>query len=357
MKKTELFFIFIFVCIISTPLVAMLFGHKNELITENRLLAEAPPIKSIFKSKYLLRLDKYLEDNFSFRTELLKFKELLTVQIDGYSNENVLEGREGWLFYRGENNLLDYQNDRPFTSEEVKLWVKYIELQIMNAKKIGAQFLFMVTPNAHTIYGDSYLPKWIKKRGKISRLDQLASALQEAEIGIIDPRKRLLAEKKDHKLYHQTDTHWTEMGAYFGYIELMKGLRLIPIPLSHFFIAEMEAGHLDLTVMLGPLPIKEKFQKLIPNFQRRAKTFTVLRGGFYEDVISKCESCDDLRAVVFRDSFMKDMIPFLSEHFRRVYYRWTYQIDWDLIKNENPKVIVQQLVERALFNLPPPIVN
>jgi hypothetical protein len=58
------------------------------------------------------------------------------------------------------------------------------------------------------------------------------------------------------------------------------------------------------------------------------------------------------RAVMFHDSFGAHLIPYLSEHFRRIVYAWErpdYPVfDGALVERERPDVVIQQIVERKL---------
>jgi hypothetical protein len=59
-----------------------------------------------------------------------------------------------------------------------------------------------------------------------------------------------------------------------------------------------------------------------------------------------------LRAVVFHDSFMRALHPFLSEHFVRVVYDWRRQPDVRLIETERPDVVIHEVAERFLMGPP-----
>lgn len=61
-------------------------------------------------------------------------------------------------------------------------------------------------------------------------------------------------------------------------------------------------------------------------------------------------------ALIFRDSFSTWLIPWLSEHFRRV--RWEWLDDFQppfsgqLVEEENPEVVIEILAERKLLLAP-----
>lgn len=353
-KRLHRLFVISFFVLMWIPLFVMVLGYKSTTINENRALAPMPKVSDFMTSKYLFKLDRYLEDNFGLRAELLYLRERLSILVDGFNSENVLEGKDGWLFYRGENNILDYQNAEPFTQAQLNLWRDYLLAQRQKANAIGAEFFFVVTPNAHTIYGDLYLPDWVEKKNSQSRLDQLVAELLVENFKIIDPRALLLKMRAQYGLYFRTDSHWTDLGAYFGYVELMRQMGETPKDLSEFDSVDAFAESLDLAAMLGPIPKRDEFKKLMPKKGWTAVTNIKPKLSAQDDLVSVCESCGTKRAVIYRDSFMKAMQPFLSEHFNYAYYIWSYRPDWKTIEKEKPQIIIQQVVERVLFNLPPP---
>src|SRR5205807_940608 len=58
-------------------------------------------------------------------------------------------------------------------------------------------------------------------------------------------------------------------------------------------------------------------------------------------------------AIILRDSFGELLIPFLSEHFARATWSWTYGFPQDLIEREHPDVVIQEMAERKLMVVTP----
>ena len=59
------------------------------------------------------------------------------------------------------------------------------------------------------------------------------------------------------------------------------------------------------------------------------------------------------RAVIFRDSFASALAPFLSEHFSRAVYLWQNDFDADIVLQEHPDVVIQEIVGRHLYEFIP----
>ena len=59
--------------------------------------------------------------------------------------------------------------------------------------------------------------------------------------------------------------------------------------------------------------------------------------------------------VMFRDSFAVDLVPHLSEHFRRSTYVWKWNVDAALFKavvrKEKPQIVIDECGERRLYFL------
>ena len=55
------------------------------------------------------------------------------------------------------------------------------------------------------------------------------------------------------------------------------------------------------------------------------------------------------RAVMYRDSMAIPLIPLLSENFSRIAYVSSARLDPALILREKPDVVIEQMVERAMF--------
>lgn len=328
----------------------MITGIESQIsVNENRKEIVAPSLSEIRSKDFIPRMDEYLKNNFPLRPYLLYIEWYLSRILKSPTSNKVLIGKDGWLFYRGEKNLEDYQNSNILTRAEIQKWVHYVKVQRLKAEKIGAKFIFMIAPNAHTIYGDLYLPEWVSKKNKVSRTDQLKEALKKEGIDLVDPRSALLKRRLNENLYHKTDTHWTSLGAYYGTQELLKRLNLKLSDLSEYNLRKETKEHLDLALMLGPVPMKEDVITLIPKNGPKAKIIETQIPNSQPRIDSKCETCGNLRAVIYRDSFMTAMVPFISENFKSVKYIWKRSLNWDVIAKEKPDYVIQEIVERALM--------
>jgi len=53
--------------------------------------------------------------------------------------------------------------------------------------------------------------------------------------------------------------------------------------------------------------------------------------------------------VMFRDSFMTNVLPWIAESFGRGVYLWEDGFDTKLVESEHPAIVIQELAQRKLM--------
>lgn len=368
-RRAQLVIVVVFFTLLAVPHVDELSKRASSgPSSEKRGLARMPD-RSLFLSsfsQYTKQFERFYNDAFGLRNSLIWWNNWLRLVI---FNESAVPatrvGRDGWLFYSGEWVLEDYENVMPLKSEEMDAIMRGIEKRRSWLAARGIELVILAVPEKHTIYGE-YLPPRIGKLGSESRLDQLARELKDhPEITFIDSRDALLKAKSVGRLYHRTDSHWNDLGAFFAYRLLMERLaqRFPSVPahgLEDYTVTTTVGDGGDLAGLLSLKDvIHEERIALVPKFASRAVDAVrpypdpvdpALYPG--RDMVVKETGDPTLpKALVFRDSFSAALIPFLAESFQSVVLVWTF--DWlpDLIEQEKPDVVIIECVERYLTGL------
>src|SRR5208282_1109582 len=104
------------------------------------------------------RIDAFLGDHFGLREVLIRAHKDLTKPLLGFGNSSVLVGRDGRLFYLGQEAV---QQSAGLLVRDHRVSDTADLLARMNAalKARGVGFLVAVPPNAASIYADD-LPNW-----------------------------------------------------------------------------------------------------------------------------------------------------------------------------------------------------
>jgi len=314
--------------------------------------------------EYPKQFEAYFNDHFGCRNALIRMKTSITVRYLGaVSSPEVMKGKEGWLFFTGDEVLQNccYANV-PFSTKQLAQWQMSLEEKQKWFTKEGIRFLLVIVPNKHTIYAE-YLPSWITKIGKESRLDQFVEHMKaNSEVEIIDLREVLFPAKQRCRLYHRTDTHWNDYGGFIGYHEIMLSLSewfpgAEPIPESEFILHKEIGLGGDLVWMLGQRhSIKEERWTMTPKTERLARkvppgeTLLTLRPWKEKKkpVVFESPFGHINRAIFIGDSMMSSLTPFLAQHFGRLVIVSQVTIDTELIALENPNVVVLEMGERSL---------
>ncbi len=365
-KATDVVLIALFGLVIWLPAADSIFRlDKSRSLVEKRELAEKPvfSLRSEDMLKYPRRYEAYFNDHFGYRIWLIRVHHRTKFQLLGMTpSPSVMIGKEGWYFYARERVVEYYRATIPFSEEQLAEWQQVLEERRNWLAERGIRFLFVIPPGKHTLYAE-YLPDWMTRVGKKSRLDQFLEHMQaSSDVEILDLRDAFFEAKKRERIYHRTDTHWNDVGVFVACREII--LRLSkwfpaakPSPESDFTCKRVLGPGLDLARMLGQQKsIKEEMLVLVPKKPRLAQRVDAAdiaamqrckkRG---ETIVTECENGQIPRAVMFRDSMAVALVPFLSEHFGRIVYLWTYGWEAEIIERERPDVVIYEMGERQFM--------
>lgn len=330
--------------------------------TENRMLAEKPIVNFNNLDYYPSRYEKYYNDNFSLRNQMVGLRSLIigkTFQMSPLPDK-VIFGKEDWLFsvkneldlYRGTNLLSEKDVDR--ITNEILYRKNYLD-----KKNIG--LYFVIVPTKYTVYPE-YLPNAVDKLNRITRTDQVVQALRENSIDVLDLRDTLINAKNNDLLYYKTDNHWNALGCFIGCRSIINTIKKdypeIPaLNLADYNITletrgggnaaemiNMQSDFSDIGYVLMPkvAPMVRK----VPNYGYPVPQYFPYLNE-YEMVYETAN--DSLPNLLFiRDSFGNSAIPFIRHRFNRsvfIFDNWLYRSNEHIIENEQPDIVVYMVLE------------
>jgi len=357
----------VFVSLIALPFALTMVGVDGaDPGAENRTMAPFPARPSSWRSlsTFGADLSRWFDDHFAFRSTLVRWHGRARLFWLGASpSTSVIVGRDGWLFYGDDAGAEDYVSATPFTSRELDDWRRTLVHAQDTLASRDAAFVFTVAPDKHAVYPE-YMPASLRQAGPATRTQQLFEYLSaKSDVAAVDLRPVLLEAKTRERVYHLTDTHWNDRGAFAAYQRLIEEVRrqLPTVPpawtRADFTDRTRVVDGLDLAGMIGLTRVlDETTLELVPRRPRAAHVVeppgappTAEEGRLVTEIPGSTLP----RAVVVRDSFASALVPFLSEHFSRVVYLWQNYVDAGVIDEERPQVVIQEIVGRHLMSVAP----
>ena len=202
-----------------TPLVVGIVrpDGPEAILKEGRYLA-APPAAPESAEDWLglpKETDAYLRDHFGLRQVLIRAHKDITRPLLGVGNDSVLIGRDGRMFYLGEETVRESAGlilrDRRVADQTDMVQRMYEELR---ARKI--QFLVAAPPSASTIYQQD-LPLWAQNHGRPTEYDLFLADLAAKGVPAVDLRPVVKQARASGPVFYMHDTHWTARGALAAY--------------------------------------------------------------------------------------------------------------------------------------------
>jgi len=204
------------------PLLQQMLHFINvEKLQENRNMRRMPTgivfIQLYLKgTDYSRAFEQYYNDNFGFRDFLIRVKNQLDYSVwglkEGYSDE-LLIGKEGYLYYRGELEVEQAISDRMSDAQIEKAVGHFKKLQSSLRQK-GTQLVVLPIEIKNQIYPE-YLPSNSIVRKNPNSYERLMTRLRQVpELVVVEATPILLESKKIQPVYYKTDSHWNDFGAY-----------------------------------------------------------------------------------------------------------------------------------------------
>lgn len=347
----KIYYIIIFIIILLFP--SMKIDDKINDFRENRKLQEKS--KLIKDGRLNLNFGKeteqWLNDHFHKRRQIIKIYEKINKKLIGrVENNSAFMGKDKWLFYKGDNSIINFQNINLYSEKELEKIEKNLKLRKEWLNNQGIKYYIFIVPDKNKIYGE-YYPSYIQKINQYGRAQQLKDFLKSKEIEIVYPIAELLEKKKEGLLYYKTDTHWNSYGAFIGYQELMKKIKkdfsnITILDMKNCMLTEKNYNGGDLAGMLN-VDLK-LYQDIMYKEFIYDYTYKYLKNEGRNGVIVKSKK--SLKVLMFRDSFTSAMEPYISESFGDVEYIWDHNFNnyQNKIITEKPDIVIHEIVERYI---------
>jgi alginate O-acetyltransferase complex protein AlgJ len=364
----------VFLISLVLPTIVMITGlDRRHAAGENRAFAARPKLEDLTKRPgfFLFTLKSYIQDHFGFRSQLVSLHSTVSIDVLRCSpSANVLLGQDGWLFQANEQVIDDYRRVRPWSPEQLAAWVDVFETRRKWLADRDIAYYLTIAPNTHTIHSEN-LPSRIRQvPDRPSRVDQLQLALASTPIRYVDARAALLESAAEvGRLYHRTDTHWNDLGAFAAARSLLDRLRtdfpeagITDLTRSDFELTREPVPGGDLAGLIGRAdtmteewfrlqPLQPRRAIFTPSLAEQEKHFRVLGDQSHTAVVPNHPGPT---VVIMRDSFGTAILPFLAESFARTRFEWVDEwFDEKAVEAERPSIVIQEITERFLMRPPP----
>lgn len=378
-KTSAWVFTVLIVIALLIPLVGMIWTPNNTT-SENRELAEFPALFTDdgFNVNFLSEAGTYFTDHFAYRENLVDADaRLFSSVFDISTADNVILGRDGWLYYAG--TLSDYQDKQPLRERQARNIAHNLRMLQDWCIAQGASFVFTVAPDKNALYGanmPAYYPEVTN-----DDMALLAGWLEAYGVNTVDMHE--VMQDAEGVQYFLRDSHWSDKGALLGHDAIAEALGLETAGIGIADLTELDDYIGDLNRMLYPvsaIPETDWYATGVNDgsgatrTQRSGEYWSYLEGVDPNDgiVVTKPTEANPYAAVavangrmlMFRDSFAISLLPYFAceteqaRFDKLVPYNGLLLLDdpYDSVVVERAQRHVQDLAEEA-FIMPCPTVD
>ena len=323
-RRTKIAFLSVFLALLILPDLQMATNLiPSPLLVENRHLADPPSWNDdlIQKTK---KARLWFQDHYGFRNILIRLKTQMDVSIFGTS-DRVAIGEDGWLFQRDvmvEEDLVEKLSPR----EWQRILEKLKEMRATLADR-GITLLIVTNEMKDEIYHEK-LPPSLRDRPRRQHFRDFRAQLSQIfGDNYIDAEPILLAAKKNRQVFHKTDIHWNDTGAFElarTVVDRIAALEGRPLPFWHYplNIEIRRSNGSEAMFMPTFLPPTEQALYIAGNYPQVAFSVAPKKGPFDSVLEIKAPDADVLPPIAwYGDSFSDGMERAGSRDYFQTYYR------------------------------------
>ena len=330
-------------------------GEQRVSETENRMLSSYPSlvIDGKWNPFFPKEFETWLQDNLRGRTVMVELFSTLQYNLfDRVVKSDVLQGKNGWLFYKDDNSIREYQHLNLLSEETANAYAVKMQELSGYLQERGIAFYYLQCFDKESIYPDA---------------DQILDILRsDTEVNTISVKERM-KQLSDEQIYfpYSDLTHWNEKGAYEGYRCLMQAVchdfSQVQILEENDYEIEQVQRETNLYGFSYPFEeyapiyrIKKQMASEITDETQEKWAFLQYKEHTHEYINPTCRN--DLRMLLIGDSFIRQFIKDdIAEGFAH-----TLSVDWlnisildEVIAVYQPDIVVFESAESALKDTVP----
>lgn len=347
MKKNNFYRIYtaVFMGICLVPAVLTPF-MKSDASKEKRQLAEFPSVKTEegkLNFEFFDEFESYFSEHFAFRQQLVTADGRLKSALAKTSADNdVIVGKDGWLYY-GET-INDFLRIDTLSETEINNIANNLRIIGDYCSVKNADFIFFAAPNKNTVYPENMPYNYVPSDNE-SNLERLTAKLSGTNF-YFDMKSALLGLESPTALYHKTDTHWNNFGAYAAHTMLMNKLDKGSCGTGNGWYIEYDRLG-DLAAMLYPAE-EAKDMQLHNDYEFKYEYTSRFRG--LDDIsITTSNPDSEGNLLMYRDSYGEAILPYMAEMFETA--EFSRAVPYNLQNVSDGDSVIIELVERNLGNL------
>lgn len=278
---------------------------------------------------------------------------------------NVWVGKNSHIFYSGTYGFLVGNEADMSSLNSLKTYITnktITEIQKATGKK--TKLIYAIIPDPATAYYDEHnfsvaAPTKSAMQSFVKEIDGCHEDVYALDLFSV------MRAHKDDRIYFSTDTHYTEFGAYYVYLDIMKRVRethksakVRTIENGDYTVEYIDVPGGDMCGMAG-MSMNEVVPFFIANFTDTGSYYLSKRadgiksagfgpGGWQQN--SELQNSSNPTCYFLGDSYGCYILPFIGANFSKVWTNpgvlWSYSLDKNILQQNKPDYVILLVCQR-----------
>ncbi len=355
---------------VSYPFVKRYIDTENY---ENRELAEKPELSVTSVTEYPAAYEAWFDDHLPYKNQLQFINRALDLVVfHSLDSDQVLLGKDEWLFYKAAECIDNYRGIYSYSENELKEMEENLRFVWEWFQAKGIELVISIVPNKAEVYS-RFMPDDIQVVNPVSLSQQAVEYIQQnTDVPVLYDLDGLQTASERYQVYCKYDTHWNYIGGYYG-AKAILGLLGKKLPEctedmvvewseSVFKAAPQQRGTTyDLSMMAGLPHLLDvrRDKKYMVNYKPEVQyEFESLES--FSDIDTMhytSDAADQRRVMMVCDSFGNLDMPYIAKEFAECSCIHYSRCTLDFLTEQKPDIVIFQFVERQAQRFDQTILN
>lgn len=332
----------------------IIFPQREISEMENRYLSLCPEFhwKDFLSGDFTKNFDSYTADQILGKDMFMQTNVAVNRGLGISRINDVYIGKDGCL-------IQDYQEPDSVLEENIA------DIRSFVQEHPSVEMTMLIAPNAGEIYPER-LPAFADTYPQSVIISRLQTEFGE-DLPVVDATG-VLQEHKEEYIYYKTDHHWTSLGAYYAYRELVSSMGMEPTAIEEYQrlvlnepfygslyskapVFRQESDSVELFLNPGgeytvsrPMEGTVGDSMLDLDYAGRKDKYAVFFGGNDPLTVIESNCGTGEKVLILKDSYANCLVPLLTDQFQEI-----HMMDLRYYHEDVSAYLQEQDIQRVIF--------
>lgn len=170
---------------------------------------------------YIDVLNTHFDTNKPLKKEVVLANSYIDYFVFNEVANEIYLGKDGWLFYNQSRSFENLKGKRVYNEDTINQIAQKLNLVNEWAIKNDIKFVVQIGPNRESVYPEKLGNRYDQDYSNYDIQRFASKIFEKTPLNLVNPISQFRESDIKEKLYYKRDSHWTNLGGFISYIDVL----------------------------------------------------------------------------------------------------------------------------------------